>query len=41
MPTIYSSNRKHLAKQREAKYIKPKEPQTETFSYVPKKKSKK
>lgn len=41
MATLYSSKRQHTVKQREIKNIKPKEPQTETFSYVPKKKKKK
>lgn len=41
MATLYASKRQHTVKQREVKNMKPKEQQTETFSYVPKKKSKK
>ena len=38
MATLNAIRRQHLLKQRAIKDIKPKEPQNETFSYVPKKK---
>ena len=38
MASLYASKRQHLAKLKESKKVEIKPKQTETFSYVPKKK---